>query len=1121
MDAPAKAGGARDREELKKKLTLLQREYTKTFNILQRAERAERVKSYVKNTVAEQNQLLMQAEEDSAGSVGQDASKASESISAGSCSETNAMKAPSVSFNLEPEEFSREGPLPENSALESTGREHRRVPIAPVWPVPERKQSRLSRSRCKERSRGALEDRREFNEGLSLEGHQSPVFKRHSSGFNSSVPKMPLAAAAAEQGGTVTMPVTPQGPLEEDGIPRVLSPLPGHQLEESPGPSPEHLWKAGGFATPEDSADKDTILLADLQNISKEKEKDREAKEDLCGNETHRERSQSGESQSTSCCRSASPALRPAKNSSGAAAGPPLLEEGAPATPASSRWDSCTVVEGLLFPAEYYVRTTRRMSSCQRELNLAAVIQSQLGKRRKGQGVALKEQAAKPIPSSPGLVASSAPSPSSDADQESGSGSHVASTESPAPGDGLPQSRALTQQSRAGRRKGRRRSRRRPPSRGAQGLLALMSLKGNSSLVSSEVCHSEPQEQDGNQDRARVEPAQSGAMASPQRKPSSSSLKSKAGRASSGGRGGRLCTGAPDPASLGCLGIPSIGGRARLKWLPSDLDLQEFHLPTDEFGSLKSEKVKASAKKVLEILDGGKSLKSLQGVDVASLQAAEESLGGALLSLEDEPPEPFPFPQGLHTSKLLLSPANAVPEGGTSQLESQLPTSLFPLVGVTPGTQDCSGAPRQAQAGAPQEPSVLSAALSTSAWGKEEERCHLGALWPEDEGGANWEPGQAAQREVVAEDWARVMKDSQGGEHLQMTSKLKNFSGSCSVDVSAVWWGAADFTELCIVTACETSVALWRHLDSGCWEKVHTWSFAEVPVFQIVPLPGAHNLVCVALGGLEIAAVRLLSPSLEDGGVKQLLVKAGKIKAALGLSSRRLVSSCDRAVDIFSFPEAGGSYTRQALFPPEEATLAFAAVAGLAEALVGLTAANCLVVWNLRTGQLLSRMLLGYAYPAPVCHQAYSDSGLLFVVLSHPHMKNTESGGSPAFQVVAFNPKTARSCRVMTASVPPGHQGRYLEGDVRDASAAAVLTSGAIAVWDLLRGECTALLPPRAEGSWSLVRWSVTDQFLLAGQTGGNVCIYRYGVRQGSAPETVTAGKSACPPVLEDGRSWA
>lgn len=40
--------------------------------------------------------------------------------------------------------------------------------------------------------------------------------------------------------------------------------------------------------------------------------------------------------------------------------------------------DSCTLVDGLLFPAEYYVRTTRRMASSQSQPDMQAVILSQL-----------------------------------------------------------------------------------------------------------------------------------------------------------------------------------------------------------------------------------------------------------------------------------------------------------------------------------------------------------------------------------------------------------------------------------------------------------------------------------------------------------------------------------------------------------------------------------------------------------------------------------------------------------------------------------------------------------------------------------------------------------------------
>lgn len=50
--------------------------------------------------------------------------------------------------------------------------------------------------------------------------------------------------------------------------------------------------------------------------------------------------------------------------------------------------DSCTLVDGLLFPAEYYVRTTRRMTSSQSQPDMQAVILSQLnvGRYRRSRG---------------------------------------------------------------------------------------------------------------------------------------------------------------------------------------------------------------------------------------------------------------------------------------------------------------------------------------------------------------------------------------------------------------------------------------------------------------------------------------------------------------------------------------------------------------------------------------------------------------------------------------------------------------------------------------------------------------------------------------------------------------
>lgn len=43
-----------------------------------------------------------------------------------------------------------------------------------------------------------------------------------------------------------------------------------------------------------------------------------------------------------------------------------------------------------------------------------------------------------------------------------------------------------------------------------------------------------------------------------------------------------------------------------------------------------------------------------------------------------------------------------------------------------------------------------------------------------------------------------------------------------------MWWEIAGVKEPCIVTACEYAVSLWKPLDTGQWEKMYSWHFAEV-----------------------------------------------------------------------------------------------------------------------------------------------------------------------------------------------------------------------------------------------------------------------------------------------------
>uniref|UniRef100_U3IRZ7 Partner and localizer of BRCA2 n=1 Tax=Anas platyrhynchos platyrhynchos TaxID=8840 RepID=U3IRZ7_ANAPP len=536
------------------------------------------------------------------------------------------------------------------------------------------------------------------------------------------------------------------------------------------------------------------------------------------------------------------------------------------------------------------------------------------------------------------------------------------------------------------------------------------------------------------------------------------------------------------------------------QWLVPKLGIEEFHLPDEEFGLLKLEKCESSPVNDLEAFVPsvfGDGLAS-EDVQAAEMKAEEKGLNRNLISpLKSGSPksshlESPASKMELSTHELLFTPVGTISTGAPVQPESHISSSIFPVLGATPAVlpsvcsellpSTCSvpplpvsprssqEAPAQVMGDGECKDSAIPLHLDSCGAGSARQGEGQGATFHVEadrhpnnrlDGAVALEDHQQSQskqqrscrspeqKKNEAERSTSVLFDDLAEENLQFVSKLQDSSSSCAVDVSTVWWEAAGCRELCVVTACENSVSLWKPLAPDHWGKVYTWQLGEIPVIQIIPLLDTCNLICIALGNLEIGEIRLLLYSSESDSFKQSLVKTGNIKAVLGLKERRLVSSSrsmqEQEVEVVSFSETGRSKHGQTLMPPEETVLAFAEVEGVKGALLGTTAVNSIVVWNLKTGQLLKKMHIGYSYPASICHRAYSDSGLLFVVLSHPHAKESESCGNPAFRVIAFNPKTARSTGVIFSSLPPGHAGRYVEGEVKDALAAAVLSSGAIA----------------------------------------------------------------------------
>ncbi|XP_019505474.1 PREDICTED: partner and localizer of BRCA2 [Hipposideros armiger] len=736
---------------------------------------------------------------------------------------------------------------------------------------------------------------------------------------------------------------------------------------------------------------------------------------------------------------------------------------------------SCTEQEGPLFPAEYYVRITRHMSKCQREVAMEPVIPSHLGARKKG----LKRK-----------------------NKDAANNVNLS-------GEEANQTEIQVSDTHAG-----------PPSSRSpfQKLLSFLEV----------TSPSEPPKNDFFSKKAVTQP--SGRRHREKRRAVLTALSRH-----------------HEPAS-GTSGVPSVEeGVAKHRDQSEKARIHDFQLPDEDFGALKLEKLKSCSKKPREPFGskgyGGRHLKDWSCVFQKEL--SPQPTGRDAEDLEEEltvlpgkahPRMPVlksqPQGKGLSSSMLLFTPSGTLAPDDNDRPPADACSPALPLVGTTParGSQphwDRASAELVARARSPPRLSPFKATVSLASDCKP---CDSHASPPELDGSlhvsgqkglpsSDCDSGSQAiplltesftfkENQLCAdtclESWRRPTEqtgvtdvpacDGLNPGDLRLVSKLQNPSGSCSVDVSALWWEIAGLKEPCVVTACEYAVSLWRPLDTRQWEEVHSWHFTEVPVLQIVSVPDVRNLVCVALGDLEIREIRALLCSSDGGGEKQVLLSSGNIQAVLGLTKRRLVLSsgtlCDQQIEITMFAEDGRSKEKQLLMPPEEPVLNFAEVQGMQEALLGTTARNNIVIWNLKTGQLLKKMPIGDSCQASVCHKAYSEMGLLFVVLSHPCAKESEPSGSPVFQLLAMNPKTTLSAGVMLYCLPHGQAGRFLEGDVKGNFAAAVLTSGTIAIWDLLLGHCAVLLPPISDQNWSFVKWSGTDSHLLAGQKDGNIFVY-------------------------------
>ncbi|XP_029362774.1 partner and localizer of BRCA2 isoform X1 [Echeneis naucrates] len=341
---------------------------------------------------------------------------------------------------------------------------------------------------------------------------------------------------------------------------------------------------------------------------------------------------------------------------------------------------------------------------------------------------------------------------------------------------------------------------------------------------------------------------------------------------------------------------------------------------------------------------------------------------------------------------------------------------------------------------------------------------------------------------------------------MRNTHTLKAPAGGCLVDTCCL---PGPSGSLYIAAAGKWAVCLWSQTTGSDWSLIHTWTFKD-PVINVFPIPDTAGLMFVTLGQLEIREVRMLSCS----SLIQLLLCEGIVQTVVGVSNSRVVASCHSAagstLKVFTLSDNNSTPSSQPLVSPGVCVGAIAPVDGLPDALIGTDEGGHVFIWNLKSGQLLRRIILGDVFSHTAALRGYAYNGVLFVLLQHQLLSSLEGEEKEAkakdemlseqeeeeerkrtafFSLVAINPLSSKSVLATQLYPPKAWSGRLCEADVSSSSVVGLSQSGCVCVWELEhQGAVRMVWAPESEG-WQLARWGGQDT-LVTGHHNGDVTLH-------------------------------
>ncbi|XP_061686865.1 partner and localizer of BRCA2 [Syngnathoides biaculeatus] len=754
--------------------------------------------------------------------------------------------------------------------------------------------------------------------------------------------------------------------------------------------------------------------------------------------------------------------------------------------------ESCTLVEGLLFPAEYYVRTTRRMALSRSQPDLRAVIHTQMNSRRP------RQKKARPA------ISSKRSSPMS-----------ISKTPTKAVSP-LRVTRPRKSQKARGRGRGKIRLKRPSPSPGPPSLHETNSSKSHSPL--EEV---EPPSDNPKATSPDIQPSFEAQTVFP-----IIDKMVKSTPVSSGSE--KWCNLLlPSLKTMPTLLLPPL---SELAGALLHLDLhQDFHLPDDDFASLKLSKLRQVAVEsrlnhfaspchntggVLQHPGtpvttfsvplsltpmAGKSSSQSKDNDPLNMQLTGTSpldSPGMCRSQEEQELKCGDRQQKVVTSRDCpleerqeenrirdVSPKTLKNEHSVnSQLRLSPPVASAPL-----------HPPSSTSPSSPVLPSLGLTPLASLPTATVIPLCQPSTLHPSTRA--------LSPQHFTTVDTPAPAPDVQMLKAVEerRSCTLKAPAGGVLVDACCLLDSGG---YLCVAAAGKWAVCLWsRASSSSDWTLRHTWPFTE-PVINMFSVPDAAGLMCVTLGQLEIKEVRVLSCC----GREPVLLLDGGVQAAVGVAQSRVVTSSYSAtsctLQVFTLSNNGSTSHCLPLGSPGVYVGALAQVDALSDALIGTNEGGQLFVWNLKSGHLLQKIQLGESLSNTSCLRGFSCDGVLLVLLQHlslgSHLEakkkteDEEKKKAVLISLVALNPLTGKSILAASLDPPTSWSGRLCEADASSAAVVGLSQSGCVCVWQLRRrsrGGVTVAAAHDCEG-WQLARWAEGGATLVMGHHNGDIALH-------------------------------